>query len=160
MVALSLGVTSCTDCTRGVGSPRRCGELCPPPELSMMTAGGLCLLISSFAPKFPTFRMCSLHNFFSFFLATPCGMWNLSSLTRDRTHTPCRHLTAGPQGKSPQFFPFYKMLPVCLVSINSFWDDDQSHLKTCSQQGSLTPEPAPSFPSCCASGLHPVHQVT
>ena len=27
--------------------------------------------------------------FFFNFLATPCGMWNLTSLTKDRTHAPC-----------------------------------------------------------------------
>ena len=27
--------------------------------------------------------------FFFFFLAAPHGMWDLSSLTRDRTHAPC-----------------------------------------------------------------------
>ena len=34
---------------------------------------------------------------------SPCGMWDLSSLNRDRTCIPCieRFLTAGPQGKSP-----------------------------------------------------------
>ena len=45
-------------------------------ELSVVTAGGLRFLISSFAPKFPTFRMCSLQNFFLFFWPHPvaCGI--------------------------------------------------------------------------------------
>ena len=32
-------------------------------------------------------------NFFFFFLATPCSMWDLSSLTRDQTRAPCRGST-------------------------------------------------------------------
>ena len=40
---------------------------------------------------------------FSFFRAAPCGMRDLSSPTRDRTHAPCSGsavLTTGPPGKS------------------------------------------------------------
>ena len=36
----------------------------------------------------PIFLFCRFF-FFFFFLTTPCGMWDLSSLTRDRTCAPC-----------------------------------------------------------------------
>jgi len=45
-----------------------------------------------------------LRRFFFFFLSISRGMWDLSSLIRDQTHTSCswRHgvLTSGPRGKS------------------------------------------------------------
>ena len=43
-----------------------------------------------------------LFNYLFFFLAAPHGMWDLSSLARDRTRAPCSGstvLTAGPPGK-------------------------------------------------------------
>ena len=48
--------------------------------------------------------------FFFFFLATPCGIWDLSSLSRARTHAPCSGgtvLITGPPGKSLNFFFFF-----------------------------------------------------
>ena len=50
---------------------------------------------------------CSVFWFGFFFLALPCGMWDLSSLTRDRTCAPYNggmksSPTTGPPGKSPQ----------------------------------------------------------
>ena len=51
------------------------------------------------------FLFCCCKHFF-FFLAMPGGMWNPSSLTRDRTHTPCigsRRSCIGPPGKCPCF---------------------------------------------------------
>ena len=48
------------------------------------------------------------------FLAVPHGMWDLSSLARDRTPCPLhwKHgvLTSGPQGKSPDSFLFCLLL--------------------------------------------------
>ena len=54
---------------------------------------------------------------FFFFLATPCGIWDLSSLSRAQTHAPCSGgtvLITGPPGKSLNFFFFklpYVLLP-------------------------------------------------
>ena len=54
------------------------------------------------SPPLPVLSLFFVCLFFNF-LATPHGMWDLSSPTRDRTHDPCigsRVLTTGPVGKS------------------------------------------------------------
>ena len=59
-----------------------------------------------------SFRVISLavpFSFYLFILAPLLGIWDLSSLTRDRTHTPAvevQVLTAGPPGK-PRVVQFY-----------------------------------------------------
>ena len=45
--------------------------------------------------------------------ATPCGIWDLSSLSRAQTHAPCSGgtvLITGPPGKSLNFFFFLSFL--------------------------------------------------
>ena len=52
----------------------------------------------------PKMGMCVCDLSLSLFLSMPCGMWDLSSLTRDQTSTPlqwwCRVLTTGQPGNS------------------------------------------------------------
>ena len=42
-----------------------------------------------YVTKTHTFFFFNLKNFFFYFLAAPCSMWDLNSPTRDRTHIPC-----------------------------------------------------------------------
>ena len=65
---------------------------------------------------------------FWFFLVAHLGMWGLSSLTRDQTHTPCivgRVLTTEPWGKSLSLFWMYIFrfcVHILCSSISLDWD--------------------------------------
>ena len=70
----------------------------------------------------------------NYFLATPHGMWDLGSLTRDQTHGPYKGstvLTTGPPRKSPCCLPldqkflnetFMLNCPMCFLIFSSFLD--------------------------------------
>ena len=53
------------------------------------------LLVPAFAPSF----------LLACLFAALCGLWDLSSLTRDQTQAMARVSTAGPPGNSPAFAP-------------------------------------------------------
>ena len=98
--------------------------------------GFFCLcLYSKYSPQ----PKCYYSNYWEFFyfLATPAGMWDLSSLTRDQTHTPylrstsLNHwpakevpiLTTNPQNfiHSSHFNSMWKLLRFLLLSLNLIW---------------------------------------
>ena len=82
-------------------------------------------------------------------------MWNLSSLTRDRTHThcvQCRVLTTGPLGKPPNIFyaKTFSSVQFSSVMSDSLWPHELQHARPpCpSPTPGVHPNPRPSSRWC------------